>query len=235
MIEPESLPIHQVIPGVRQALARAGHAVLVAEPGAGKTTVVPLQLLAEPWLLGRKIVMLEPRRLAARYAARRMAVTLGEPVGSTVGHRVRFDTRVSPRTRLEVVTEGVLTRMLQDDPALESVGLVIFDEFHERSLQGDTGLSLTLQSRSVLRLDLRILVMSATIDAGAVASLLGQAPVIECPGHVFPVETRYRPPRADRFLEANVAAVVREALTQERGDVLVFLPASARSIGFETR
>jgi ATP-dependent helicase HrpB len=220
----QPLPIHQVIPHARQALAGPGCAVLVAAPGAGKTTVVPLELLEEPWLQGQRVVMLEPRRLAARYAARRMAATLGEPVGGAVGHRVRFDTRVSARTRIEVVTEGVLTRMLQGDPTLEGIGLVIFDEFHERSLQADAGLALTLRSRAALRPDLRILVMSATIDAAAVARLLGGAPVIECPGRAFPVETRYRPPRADRLLDANVTSLIREALAEEPGDVLVFLP-----------
>ncbi len=220
------LPIVAALPAIRAALAGPGAAVVVAEPGAGKTTVAPLELLAEPWMAGRRIVMLEPRRVAARLAARRMAHTLGEAVGRTVGYRVRFDTRVSAATRLEVVTEGVLTRMLADDPSLESVGLVIFDEFHERSLAADTGLALTLESRQALRPDLRVLVMSATIDPAPVARLLDGAPVVDCPGRTFPVETRFRPPRADRRFEAHVAAVVREALEVDRGDLLVFLPGA---------
>lgn len=218
------LPVHAVLPDLRAQLRERGVAVLTALPGAGKTTVVPLELLAEPWLEGRRIVMLEPRRLAARYAARRMAATLGEPVGRTVGHRIRFDTRVSAATRLEVVTEGVLTRMLQDDPALEAVGLLIFDEYHERSLAADTGLALALESKAALRPDLRILVMSATIDSAAVARVLGGAPVVDCPGRTFPVETLYRPPLPGRRLDAAVAATVREALSARPGDVLVFLP-----------
>jgi ATP-dependent RNA helicase HrpB len=220
------LPIVSALPRIQAALAGPGAAVVVAEPGAGKTTVVPLELLSAPWLAGRRIVMLEPRRVAARLAARRMAHTLAEPVGRTVGYRVRFDTRVSAATRLEVVTEGVLTRMLADDPSLESVGLVIFDEFHERSLPADTGLALTLESRQVLRPDLRVLVMSATIDPAPVARLMGGAPVVDCPGRTFPVETRFRPLRDDRRFEAQVAAVVREALAADSGDVLVFLPGA---------
>lgn len=220
----DALPIEGVMPAVAAALATARSAVLVAEPGAGKTTVVPWRLLDAPWLEGRKIVMLEPRRIAARAAAARIAWHLRERVGETVGYRVRFDTRISARTRIEVVTEGVLTRILQDDPSLEGYGLVILDEFHERSIAADLGLGLTLQTRAVLRPDLRVLVMSATIDAPAVARLLDGAPVIDAPGRVFPVETRYRPPRPDQRFEAQVAAVVREAVHAEPGDVLVFLP-----------
>ena len=161
---PPPLPVDDAIPALRSALAGRGLAVLQAPPGAGKTTRVPLALLAEPWLEGRRIVMLEPRRLAARAAARRMAQTLGEDVGGIVGSRVRHETRVGPRTRVEVVTEGILTRMLLADPGLEAAGLLIFDEFHERSIHADLGLALALQSREVLRPDLRILVMSATIE-----------------------------------------------------------------------
>lgn len=168
--------------------------------------------------------MLEPRRVAARAAAARLAWHLNEPVGETVGYRIRFDTRVSAATRIEVVTEGVLVRMIDDDPALEAYGLVIFDEFHERSLPGDLGLALTLQSRTILRPDLRVLVMSATLDAAAVSRLLGNAPVLDTPGRVYPVETRYRPPHPEHRFEANVAAVVREALAEETGSILVFLP-----------
>ncbi|HEX6631555.1 MAG TPA: ATP-dependent helicase HrpB, partial [Gemmatimonadaceae bacterium] len=225
------LPIDDALPALRAALRtalRAGTgAVLQAPPGAGKTTRVPLALLDEPWLAGRTIVMLEPRRLAARAAARFMARTLGERVGDTVGYRVRLDTRVGPRTRVEVVTEGVLPRMLQDDPALEAVGLVIFDEFHERSLPADLGLALTLQARELLRDDLRVLVMSATLDGAAVARLLGDAPVVTSEGRAFPVETRWRPPRERERVDATVARVVREALATDAGDVLAFLPGQA--------
>ena len=220
------LPVHEALPELRAALAARGVAVLQAPPGAGKTTVVPLELLGEPWLAGRKLVMLEPRRLAARAAARRMASTLGQPVGRTVGHRVRFDTRVSADTRIEVVTEGVLTRMRLEDPSLEGIGLLIFDEFHERSIHADLGLALALESRSVLRPDLRILVMSATLDGDRVATLLDGAPIITSAGRRFDVETRYRPRRADQRLEAAVAAVVHEALEETEGDVLVFLPGA---------
>ena len=172
----DPLPIDSALPVLREALGRAGAAVLQAPPGAGKTTRVPLALLGEPWLGDRRIVMLEPRRLAARAAAARMAETVGQMPGETVGYRIRHDTRVGPRTRVEVVTEGVLTRMLQSDPALEKVGLVIFDEFHERSLHADLGLALTLQSRAIVRPDLRVLVMSATLEGAPVARLLGDVP-----------------------------------------------------------
>src|SRR5919199_6274574 len=188
------LPIESALPELKAALRERSAAVVQAPPGGGKTTRVRLALLGEPWLGGRTIVMLEPRRLAARAAARFMARSLGEDVGGTVGYRVRLDTRVSARTRVEVVTEGVLTRLLQSDPTLDGVGLVIFDEFHERSLHADLGLALTLQSRAVLRDDLRLLVMSATLDGGAVATLLGDAEVIASVGRSHPVETRYREP-----------------------------------------
>ena len=197
-----------------------------APPGAGKTTRVPLELLGEPWLKGRKILMLEPRRLAARAAALRMADLLGEPVGRTVGYRVRMDTRVGPATRIEVVTEGVLTRMLQSDPGLSGVGLVIFDEFHERHLESDLGLALCLDLQGVLNADLRLLVMSATIEAAPVAGLLGGA-VIECAGRQFPVETRYIDRSPQRTFEAAVAEAVLNAGRTESGSILVFLPGAA--------
>jgi ATP-dependent helicase HrpB len=222
-----SLPIDQSIPELLEALKRERHAVLSAAPGAGKTTRVPLALLGADWLQGRKIVLLEPRRLAARGAARFMAASLGEAVGETVGYRVRTDTRVGPRTRIEVVTEGVLTRMLQSDPALEEVGIVIFDEFHERSLHADLGLALCLQSRELFRDDLRLLVMSATLETESVAKLLGGAPVIECPGRVYPVETRYAARRLEGAIEDAVASSVLEALVAHpEGDALVFLPGA---------
>ncbi len=221
------LPIDDALPALRDALRARTAAVLQAPPGAGKTTRVPLALLDEPWLAGRRIVMLEPRRLAARAAARRMAATLGERVGETVGYRVRMDTRVGPRTRVEVVTEGVLARMLQSDPALEGVGVVVFDEFHERSLHADLGLALALQSQALLREDLRLLVMSATLDGAAVAALLDGAPVVTSTGRAHPVEVRYLPRPAEGWIEPLVARTVREALEREPGDVLVFLPGMA--------
>lgn len=218
------LPIEAVLPELKRELAENRNAVLIAAPGAGKTTRVPLALLGEPWLSGLKIIMLEPRRLAARSAAKYMASALGEEVGGTVGYRVRMDTKVTPRTRVEVVTEGVLTRMLQDDPSLEGVGLVIFDEFHERSLQADLGLALTLQSQALLRDDLKLLVMSATLEAQPVAKLLGDAPVVVSEGRAYPVETLYRPRSAGKYLDESVANVVIDALREHEGDVLVFLP-----------
>jgi ATP-dependent helicase HrpB len=221
------LPIHDALPTLHAALAARTSAVLVAPPGAGKSTGVPLALLEAPWLAGGKIVMLEPRRLAARAAAERMAATLGEPVGRTVGFRVRLQSRVSAATRIEVVTEGVFARMILDDPGLSGVGCVIFDEFHERSLDADLGLALARDSQAVLRDDLRILVMSATLDGAAVARLLDGAPVVESLGRAFPVETRYLG-RDDRLrLEDRAARAVERALAEETGGVLVFLPGQA--------
>src|SRR3954468_8158094 len=185
------LPIDDVLPALRTALAAHHAVVLQAPPGAGKTTRVPLALLHAPWLSGQRLVMLEPRRLAARAAARRMASTLGETVGGAVGFRVRGETRVSARTRIEVVTEGVLTRLLQSDPSLDGIGALLFDEFHERSVQADLGLAFSLQTQEVLRPELRILVMSATLDGAAVSALLGGARVITSGGRVHPVEVRY--------------------------------------------
>ncbi|WP_123039294.1 ATP-dependent helicase HrpB [Cohnella candidum] len=222
------LPVERSLPELSAALSAGNGAVLVAAPGAGKTTRVPLALLGEPWLAGRKIVMLEPRRLAARSAARYMAAQLGESVGGTVGYRVRMDTKVGPRTRIEVVTEGVLTRMLQSDPGLEEVGLLIFDEFHERSLQADLGLALCLQTRELLRDDLRLLVMSATMEAEPVARLLGGAPVIVSEGRQYPVDTLYRPPaRTGLPVAEALVPVAAEALRDRQGDLLVFLPGMA--------
>jgi ATP-dependent helicase HrpB len=205
-------------------LAERGRAVLQAPPGAGKTTRVPLALLDQPWLSG-KIVMLEPRRIAARAAAGHMASLLGERVGETVGYRIRMDRKVGPNTRIEVVTEGILTRMLQDDPALEGVGAVIFDEFHERSLNADLGLALALET-AVLRDDLRLLVMSATLDGGPVARLLGDAPIVSSEGRAYPVETHHRPSRPGEAIEDAVARAVRDALAEETGSLLVFLPGA---------
>lgn len=222
-----ALPIASVLPEIRAALAAAPGLVLQAPPGAGKTTGVPLALVDEPWLAGRRIVMLEPRRLAARAAAARMAETLGEPVGRTVGYRIRFESKVSEATRIEVVTEGILTRMLQDDPELGGVGLVIFDEFHERSLNADLGLALCLESQGALRDDLKIVVMSATLDGGPVARLMGDVPVVTSEGRAFPVETRFLArPEPRRFVDGVAGAVVQALRDEADGDVLVFLPGA---------
>src|SRR6185312_116301 len=218
------LPIHEALPALKAALAERTAAVLVAPPGAGKTTVVPLELLAEPWVGAGKIVVLEPRRLAARAAAERMAATLGEAVGRTVGFRVRMQSKVSAATRIEVVTEGVFTRMILADPALAGVACVIFDEFHERSLDADLGLALARDAQGLLREDLRLLVMSATLDGAAVARLLDDAPVIESLGRAWPVDTRYLGRDESLRLEDRVARAVDRALTEETGSLLVFLP-----------
>jgi ATP-dependent helicase HrpB len=218
------LPVSEILSGLHDALSGGTNAVLVAPPGAGKTTVVPLALLGADWLEDRKIVVLEPRRLATRAAARRMASLLGEEVGQTVGYRIRRDTRVGANTRIEVVTEGVLTRMLQSDPALREVGLAIFDEFHERSLHADLGLALSLQSQRLFREDLRLLVMSATLDSEPVAELLGDAPVIEARGREHPIETHYLARPLDDRIETAIAAKAAQALHDETGDLLVFLP-----------
>ncbi len=222
-----ALPIDEVLPAVREALATGGSLVLIAPPGAGKTTRTPLDLLDQPWLAGRSILMLEPRRLAARTAAARMAELLGEPVGRRVGYRVRFDSRVSAATQVEVLTEGILTRRLQSDPELAGVGLVIFDEFHERSLHADLALALCKEARDGLREDLKILVMSATLDGAAVARLLDGAPVVESAGRGYPVTVRYLPAEPSGPVAATVARAAREALDRHTGDILAFLPGGA--------
>jgi ATP-dependent helicase HrpB len=221
------LPVEEVLPSLLEALGAGTSAVLVAPPGAGKSTLAPLRFLDTPWLADRKILMLEPRRLAARAVAARLAANLGEAVGATVGFRVRMESRVSAATRLEVVTEGVFTRRILSDPGLEGVGLVIFDEFHERSLDADLGLALARDAQSVLRPDLRILVMSATLDGAAVADLLGGAPVLSSEGRAWPVETRYlgRDPGAQ--VEDQAARAVRRALSETSSSLLVFLPGQA--------
>ncbi|KQP55086.1 ATP-dependent helicase HrpB [Methylobacterium sp. Leaf108] len=219
------LPIDAVLPRLRATLERATSAVLVAPPGAGKTTRVPLALLDAPWLGERaRIIVLEPRRLAARGAAERMAATLGQAVGETVGLRVRLGSKVSSRTRIEVVTEGVFTRMILDDPELARVGAVLFDEFHERSLDADLGLALALDAQGALRPDLRILVMSATLDGARVARLLGEAPVIESEGRAFGIETRHHPRSPDGRIEDAMAEAILRALRADPGSVLAFLP-----------
>ena len=218
------LPIHEVLPALKAALAANPCAVLVAPPGAGKTTIVPLALLNEPWVGGGKLVVMAPRRLAARAAAARMASSLSETVGETVGYRVRMDTRVSARTRVEVVTEGVFTRMILDDPGLAGVAGVIFDEFHERSLDGDLGLALARDAQGLLREDLRLLVMSATLDSAAISRLLGDAPVIRSEGRMFPVETRYIGGDPNTGIEDQTVRAIRLALERDTGGLLVFLP-----------
>ena len=236
-LEHSGLPIDEALPQLRRALAAHPSVVLTAPPGAGKSTVVPLVLLDEPWAAGKRILMLEPRRLAARAVALRMAQTLREAVGATVGYRMRLDTRVSRDTRIEVVTEGVLTRMLQTDPALEGIAAVLFDEYHERSLNADLGLALALDARETVTPDLKILVMSATLAGAAVSRLLGDAPLVTAHGRSFAVETRYAgkglPPLPDdaargahESAEALTARIVRRALEEEEGDVLVFLPGA---------
>jgi ATP-dependent helicase HrpB len=223
----EPLPIDPALPELTSALRAANAAVLVAPPGAGKTTRVPLVLAAEPWARGKRLLVLEPRRLAARAAAARMAATLREAVGASVGYRVRFDSKVSAATRIEVVTEGVFTRLVLDDPSLVGVAAVVFDEFHERSLDGDLGLALAHDVQQGLRAELKLLVMSATLDGARVGKLLGDAPLIESGGRAFPVETLYLGRDARAPVEPQVADAVGRALRAETGSLLVFLPGAA--------
>ena len=218
------LPIEAALPSLRAALAESPCAVLVAPPGAGKTTRVPLALLDESWARGKRLILLEPRRLAARAAAARMAATLGEKVGETIGLRVRLQSLTSKRTRIEVVTEGVFTRQILDDPSLDGVAGVLFDEFHERSLDADLGLALALDAQGALREDLRLLVMSATLDGARVRSLLGEAPLIEAQGRAYPVTTRHVGRNPGARIEDEVARVTLDALASETGSILVFLP-----------
>lgn len=229
-----SLPIDTVLVELTAALDGNDAAVLVAPPGAGKTTRVPLVLLDEPWVKGKKILVLEPRRLAARAAAERMASTLGEQVGGTVGLRVRFGSKVSKYTRIEVVTEGVFTRLVLDDPSLNGIAAVLFDEFHERSLDADLGLALAREAQQGLRQDLRLLVMSATLDGARVATLLGNAPVVESEGRAFLVETCYLGRDPGTPIERQVAEAVARALRAEVGSLLVFLPGAGEIRRTET-
>ena len=220
-----SLPIAEILPEIGCQLAQKPSVVIQAPPGAGKTTMVPLALMEQPWLNGQKILMLEPRRLAARAAAARMAALLGEEVGQRVGYRIRFDKKVSAATRIEVVTEGILTRLLQDDPALTGTGVVIFDEFHERSIHADLGLALCLDSQAGLRDDLKLVVMSATLDGQAVAERLGDAPILTSAGKCFPVATIHLDRPQPRTYAQDVAQAIAAAVQQTPdGDVLVFLP-----------
>lgn len=220
------LPIDPLLPDLQQTLKSTTTVLLQAPPGAGKTTRVPLALLDASWRHQRKILMLEPRRLAARSAARYMASQLGERAGQTVGYRTRLDTKVSARTQIEVVTEGILTRLIQDDPELTGYAAVLFDEFHERSLQGDLGLALVRESQQALREDLRLVVMSATLDTAPIARLLGDVPVLTSEGRSFPVETFYRPLSRDARLLDQVVAVIHEAIAEQDGSLLVFLPGA---------
>ena len=226
----QDLPVSQVIPALQQQLAAHPSVVLQAPPGAGKTTLVPLALLQADWLAGQKIILLEPRRLAARAAAERLAQLLGEEVGQTVGYRIRLESRISAQTRIEVVTEGILQRLLQADPELPGVGLVIFDEFHERSLDADLGLALCLQTQQYLRDSppLKLLVMSATLDSAAVCALLGEAPLVRSDGRQYPVEVRWSTPwQTGERIESRVLQTVMQALDEEPGSLLVFLPGTA--------
>ncbi|MBI5549902.1 MAG: ATP-dependent helicase HrpB [Desulfobacterales bacterium] len=220
------LPVAAVVDELRAALERHKAAVLVAPPGAGKTTTVPLALLDAAWLAGRKLLLLAPRRLAARAAARRMADLLGEAVGQTVGYRIRLESKVSSATRIEVVTEGVLTRRLQSDPGLSGVGLVIFDEFHERNLDADLGLALCREVQAAFNEELRLLVMSATLDPVPVAALLNDAPLIRCEGRAFPVETRYVPAPPIKPIERAVTDIIVRSVAAGEGNILVFLPGA---------
>jgi ATP-dependent helicase HrpB len=221
------LPIDAVLDELARTLTANNAAVLVAPPGAGKTTRVPLALLDAPWLNGKKIIMLEPRRIAARASAERMAKTLGERAGETVGYRVRFGSKISRATRIEVVTEGIFSRQILDDPELNGVAAVLFDEFHERSLDADLGLALARDAQTGLREDLRILVMSATLDGARVAKLLGDAPVVASEGRAFAVETRYLGRKPDAPLERQMADAIATALRADPGSVLAFLPGAA--------
>src|SRR5690606_12121743 len=220
---PMDFPITPLLPAIRDSLAKHPRLVLEAPPGAGKTTQVPLALLDAPWLEGRRILMLEPRRVAARSAAGFMARQLGEEVGGIVGYRIRFESRVSARTRIEVVTEGILTRMIQDDPLLEGVGALLFDEFHERHLSADLGLALALDVQAQLREDLRLVVMSATLDGERLAKFL-DAPRLSSEGRSHPVEVAHFPARREEALEHQLRRAVEQALVKHPGDVLAFLP-----------
>lgn len=218
-----NLPVNEVIPDIRQHLQKGNTLIVSAPPGAGKSTLLPLALMNEQWLGNKKIIMLEPRRLAARTIALRMASLLGEEVGETVGYRIRFDNRVSKRTHIEVVTEGILTRMLQSDNALEEVGMVIFDEFHERSLFADLALVLARESQEVLRPDLRLMVMSATLNLPHLSDIL-HAPVIESKGRQYPVKISHTGNRDIMVIAENVATVITTAIKNDKGDILAFLP-----------
>jgi ATP-dependent helicase HrpB len=223
----EDLPIIKLIPEIKQKLLANNTIVLQAPPGAGKSTILPLHLMDEPWLQGKKILMLEPRRLAARAVAGRMASLLNEEVGKTIGYRIRFENKVSKDTRIEILTEGILTRILQTDNALEGVGLVIFDEFHERSLNADLALALCREAQMVLREDLRILIMSATLDAEKMAAAMGNIPLLTSEGRQFPISYQYRPDENTQALHLKAASAARKAYKEQEGDILIFLPGAS--------
>ncbi len=222
-----ALPIEAVLPAISAALAQSTNLVVQAPPGSGKTTLLPLALLDEPWAGQGRIIVLEPRRLAARLAARRMASLLGETVGETVGYRVRLDSKVGPRTRIELNTDGVFLRRLQRDPELKGITAVLFDECHERGLESDVALALCLEAQGALRPDLKLIAMSATLDAAPFARLMGKCPVVTGEGQSYPVETRWRPTPPQGRLEPAMADAVRAALDETEGDILVFLPGTA--------
>jgi ATP-dependent helicase HrpB len=222
----DKLPILEIIPEIKNKLKDHNILILQAPPGAGKSTVLPIHLLDEPWLEGKKILMLEPRRLAARSVAARMSALLDESVGTTIGYRVRFENKTSKQTRIEVVTEGILTRMLQNDNSLEGVGLVIFDEFHERSLHADLALALCRELQQVLREDLKIMIMSATLDGEQLSSLLGNAPILTSQGRQYPIQHYYIPQEQNTPIQVQVSRAIRKALSLHEGDVLAFLPGA---------
>ncbi len=226
----EPLPIQEIIPELKQKLSEHNTIILQAPPGAGKSTVLPLELLNEPWLKGKKIIMLEPRRLAARSVASRMAFLLDQSVGETIGYRVRFENKIGKQTQLEVVTEGILTRMLQQDNSLEGTGLVIFDEFHERSLHADLALALCREIQQVLREDLKIIIMSATLDGQQLSSLLDNAPILTSKGRQYPISYHYFPEENTTPLPIQMARAIRKALSKEEGDVLAFLPGAGEIV-----
>ena len=217
-------PIEDVLPRLLETFKQTNNVVLSAPTGAGKTTQVPIALLASGWMAEKKLIMLEPRRLAARRAAEYMAAQLGESVGQTVGYRIRGEAIVSRETRIEVVTEGVLTRLLQRDPELPNVAVIIFDEFHERSIHADLGLAFTLDVQEHLRNDLRILVMSATLDNIAVAKLIGNAQIVESAGFLYPVTTTYARFISDKPIETRMGDLIKRTLSEHEGDILAFLP-----------
>jgi ATP-dependent helicase HrpB len=222
----EQLPIYSVLPELREKMKENSIVILEAPPGAGKSTALPLELLNEEWLGNNKIVMLEPRRLAARSVSARMAQTLNEETGETVGYRIRFEKKVSAQTRIEVVTEGLLARRMQDDETLSDVGLLIFDEFHERNLHADFALTLALEIQKIIRPDLKILIMSATLDTSGISALLNDAPIVSSAGRQFPIAINYVAENDTKRLPENVADLVLRAVRETQGDVLVFLPGA---------